>query len=122
MARFLSAVVPARLREAVRGRLDARYVTRVDHRHAVRDSLWEIQAVGREVAALRRDVERLRAQVDALARRAGPDPRRAARWDEAHRLAEETATAMDRLLQNEVLLWQAVDRIDAGLGEPERAG
>ncbi|SDQ39513.1 hypothetical protein [Thermostaphylospora chromogena] len=84
-----------------------------------------------EVAALRRDVERLRSRVDALAARrvpAAPDPSRTARWDEAHRLANETAGAMDRLLQNEVMLWQAVDRIDAILAaersaaEPGAAG
>ncbi|GLW06169.1 hypothetical protein Misp01_12990 [Microtetraspora sp. NBRC 13810] len=112
------APVPTRLRRAVRAWLDARYVTRVDHRHDIRDSLWEVQALGRELVALRREVERLRAQVTTLTERpraaAAPDPRQTARWDEAHRLAHETATAVDRLLQNEVLLWQAVDRIDAG--------
>lgn len=122
MGRFLKIVpVPARLRRAVRGWLDARYVTRVDHRNDIRDSLWEVRAVSRELAALRREVERLRTQVTSLAaqgkRPAGVDPVRAAKWDEAHRLATETATAMDRLLQNEVLLWQAVDRIDATLGD-----
>ncbi|GAA5041562.1 hypothetical protein GCM10023259_010400 [Thermocatellispora tengchongensis] len=113
--------MPARLRRAVRAWLDARYVTRVDHRHDIKDALREVQAVGRELATLRREVERLRTQVTALAAEpkqpAPPDSARRAKWDEAHRLATETATAMDRLLQNEVLLWQAVDRIDATLGK-----
>ncbi|WP_225878847.1 hypothetical protein [Spongiactinospora rosea] len=49
----------------------------------------------------------------APAAKSAPDQARMARWDDAHRLAVETASAMDRILQNEVLLWQAVDRVES---------
>lgn len=99
------ALVPARLQRAVRGWFDSRYISRADHRQDIKDALWEVQTLGREVTALRAEVDRLRAQVA----KAEPDQARARRWDDAHRLAGETAAAMEHVLQNEVLLWQAVD-------------
>ncbi|GII92587.1 hypothetical protein [Sinosporangium siamense] len=107
---LLLGLVPPRFRRAVVARLDARYVTKADHRDDIKDSLWEIQVVSREVAALRRDVERLRAQLAA----AVPSPELAGRVAEVDRLAKETAVALDRVLQNEVLLWQAVDALAEG--------
>ncbi|MCG5214389.1 hypothetical protein [Streptosporangium sp. KLBMP 9127] len=107
-----------RLRRAVRAWFDARYIPRAEHRDAVRDILWEVQAAGRELAELRREVETMRARLakpvtaPVTAPVKVPDPRQTARWDDAHRLASETASAVDHLLQNEILLWQAVDRID----------
>ncbi|MFC4588290.1 hypothetical protein [Sphaerisporangium corydalis] len=111
MARFVMRVLaPLRLRRAVLSRFDARYVTRADHRQDVRDSLWEVQALKREVAALRREVDQLRQRV-AGAGGGSPSPALAARVEDAHRLATETAAAMDHLLQAEVLLWQAIDAV-----------
>ncbi|PZG36210.1 hypothetical protein C1I98_27000 [Spongiactinospora gelatinilytica] len=101
--------VPGWIRRSVRSWLDAHYVRRVDHKNDIRDSLWEIKVVARELAELRAEVERLNARVAKIA----PDQARMARWDDAHRLAVETASAMDRILQNEVLLWQAVDRVES---------
>ncbi|MFJ2030211.1 hypothetical protein [Streptosporangium sp. NPDC087985] len=101
------ALVPAPLRRAVRRWFDSRYISLTEHRQDIRDALWEVQTLGREVAALRAEVDRLREQVA----QAGVGQDRAERWDDAHRLARETAVALDRVLQNEVLLWQAVDRL-----------
>ena len=100
------ALVPARLRRAVLGWFDSRYISRADHRQDIKDALWEVQTLGREIVSLRAEVGELRAQVEKVRL----DPVRAERWDDAHRLSEETAVAMDGVLQNEVLLWQAVDR------------
>jgi type II secretory pathway component PulM len=99
--------------------LDARYVTRAAHREDVRDSLWEVQALKREVAELRREVESLRRQAKAPA----PDGALTAKVQDAHRLATEAASAVDHLLQAEVLLWQAVDglREDGGTEHGSRA-
>ncbi|MFI6507425.1 hypothetical protein ACIBCT_07465 [Streptosporangium sp. NPDC050855] len=108
------ALVPARLRRAVLGWFDARYISRADHRQDVKDALWEVRTLAREVTSLRAEVADLRAQVA----RVRPDPARAGRWDDAHRLAQETAVALEEVLRNEVLLWQAVDRVTA---EPDRA-
>ncbi|GII02719.1 hypothetical protein [Planobispora takensis] len=117
MVRLLKrALVPARLRRAVRGRLDARYVLRPDHRRDLAEVLGKVRELSGEVAALRAEGERLRAEVERLrGRTSGVTVSReqTRRWDDAHRLALETATAMDRTLQNEVLLWQAVDRARA---------
>ncbi|MEU0483873.1 hypothetical protein ABZ260_32390 [Streptosporangium sp. NPDC006013] len=100
------ALVPAPLRRAVLGWFDSRYISRADHRQDVKDALWEVQTLAREVTSLRAEVVELRARVAGVAL----DPARAGRWDDAHRLAQETAVALDGVLQNEVLLWQAVDR------------
>ncbi|GAA3141051.1 hypothetical protein GCM10010466_35120 [Planomonospora alba] len=114
--------MPARLRRMIRGWFDSRYISRADHRQDIKDALWEVQTLGREVAVLRAETDRLRKEVDRLRARPAAsgvrvDEARAARWDDAHRLAQETAAALDRVLQNEVLLWQAVDRA-AGDGGP----
>ncbi|GGQ02447.1 hypothetical protein [Streptosporangium pseudovulgare] len=114
MARLAKrALVPARLRSAVRGWFDSRYISLAEHRQDIKDALWEVQVLRREVTTLRAEVERLQARTaKAPAAPAGRtvDETRARRWDDAHRLATETAAAMERVLQNEVLLWQAVDR------------
>ncbi|MBG0815306.1 hypothetical protein HS045_14080 [Planomonospora sp. ID82291] len=119
--------MPARLRRVVRDWFDSRYISRADHRRDVRDALWEVQTLGREVAALRAETDGLRREVGRLREQpAGTriDPARADRWDDAHRLAQETAAALERVLQNEVLLWQAVDRVSGGreAGEGAPAG
>ncbi|MBG0832253.1 hypothetical protein HS041_31590 [Planomonospora sp. ID67723] len=114
------ALIPAGLRRVVRGWFDARYISRADHRQDIKDALWEVRTLSREVTVLRAEVERLRAQ--AAGSRGGTgtgtgvrvDQAQVRRWDDAHRLATETAVAMDRMLQNEVLLWQAVDRVSQG--------
>ncbi|MGV9328218.1 hypothetical protein [Streptosporangium sandarakinum] len=125
MARLAKrALVPARLRSAVRGWFDSRYISLAEHRQDIKDALWEVQVLRREVTTLRAEVERLQARAaKAPAAPAGRtvDEARARRWDDAHRLATETASAMERVLQNEVLLWQAVDRAAAGR-TPETAG
>ncbi|MFI0419440.1 hypothetical protein [Spongiactinospora sp. 9N601] len=116
MVRLVRRVpVPGWIRRSARSWLDAHYVRRVDHKNDIRDSLWEIKVVARELAELRAEVERLNARVAKIApaAEAAPDQARMARWDDAHRLAVETASAMDRILQNEVLLWQAVDRVES---------
>ncbi|GAA2848741.1 hypothetical protein GCM10010517_06030 [Streptosporangium fragile] len=114
MVRLLKrALMPAPLRRAVLGWLDSRYIPRADHRQDLKDALREVRTLSREVTTLRAEVTGLRTEVGELRARvatAGVAPDRAARWDDAHRLAQETAVAMDRVLQNEVLLWQAVDR------------
>ncbi|MEU7455156.1 hypothetical protein [Streptosporangium roseum] len=101
------ALMPAPLRRAVRRWFDSRYISLTDHRQDIEDTLREVQTLGREVTGLRTEIDRLRAQVA----KAGVDQAQARRWDDAHRLAQETAVAMDGVLQNEVLLWQAVDRL-----------
>lgn len=104
------ALIPARLRRVVRGWFDARYISRADHRQDIRDALWEVQTLSREIVSLRAEVGELRAQVGKVR----IDPARAQRWDDAHRLAEETAAAMERMLQNEALLRRAAGRPPAG--------
>ncbi|MEU3165231.1 hypothetical protein [Streptosporangium sp. NPDC006930] len=114
------ALVPAPLRRAVLGWFDSRYISRADHRQDVKDALWEVQTLAREVTALRAEVVELRARVAGVKL----DPVRAGRWDDAHRLAQETAVALDGVLRNEVLLWQAVDRAtgtSGTAGAPEGA-
>ncbi|GIH24846.1 hypothetical protein Aph01nite_31560 [Acrocarpospora phusangensis] len=49
-----------RLRRALRVRIDARYVTKADHLRDIRDTLWEVQMLRREVVAMRRELDRLR--------------------------------------------------------------
>lgn len=95
--------VPARLRKAVRTWFDSRYISIADHRQDIRDALWEVQTLRREVATLQGEVERLR--------NARPPAVDKARIDDTHRLAQETAKALDHLLQNEVLVWQAIDAL-----------
>lgn len=124
MLRFVMRVLaPSRLGRAVRFRIDARYVTKTDHRQDIKDTLWEVQMLRREVVALRREVDRLR-QAPGAAKTVA-DPRAA----QAQRLATETAEALDQVLQNEVLIWQAIDglKIDglkkgAADAEPAAAG
>ncbi|MGI5273827.1 hypothetical protein ACQEUU_32130 [Nonomuraea sp. CA-218870] len=104
-------LVPARLRQAVRSWFDSRYISIADHRQDIRDALWEVRTLRREMAALQGEVERLRTAV----KRQPPDKAQAGVADaqrlagDAHRLARETAQALDGLLQNEVLIWQAID-------------
>ncbi|MEU9834346.1 hypothetical protein AB0D67_22700 [Streptosporangium sp. NPDC048047] len=115
MARLAKrALVPARLRSAVRGWFDSRYISLAEHRQDIKDALWEVQVLRREVTTLRAEVERLQARTAKAPAGRTVDEARARRWDDAHRLATETAAAMERVLQNEVLLWQAVDRAAAG--------
>lgn len=93
--RFMMRVlVPARLRKAVRTWFDSRYISAADHRQDIKDALWEVQTLRREVVTLTAEVERLRT--------AKPPQ---------DRLAQETAESLDRLLQNEVLVWQAIDEL-----------
>ncbi|MFC6081510.1 hypothetical protein [Sphaerisporangium aureirubrum] len=114
MARVVWRVlVPRRILRAVLGRFDGRYVTRAEHRQDVRDSLWEVQALKREIAELRREVEQLR-----RAKAPAPAGGLAAKVEDAHRLATEAASAVDHLLQAEVLIWQALD----GLREDGETG
>lgn len=107
MVRFL---IPARLRRALLARLDGRYVTKQDHRQDLRDALWEVESLKREVVALRREVERLQRAADS-ATGAKSDPETSRKAADAHRLATETAASLDHLLQNEVLVWQAIDEL-----------
>ncbi|XVQ84565.1 hypothetical protein ACQP2K_38030 [Microbispora siamensis] len=113
----------SRLRRALLSRLDSRYVTKPDHRQDLKDALWEVQMLRREIVALRGEVERLRRGTQTPVK-AAPEPRVTAdpRAAEAHRLATETAEAVDTLLQNEMRIWQAIDDLSARVGAPGRAG
>ncbi|MEV0594037.1 hypothetical protein [Nonomuraea cavernae] len=108
---MMRVLVPARLRKAVRTWFDSRYISIADHRQDIRDALWEVKTLRREVVTLQAEVERLR---NAKARPAGPSPGKA-RIDDTHRLAQETAKALDGVLQNEVLVWQAIDDLRSRL-------
>ncbi|MEV4288824.1 hypothetical protein AB0K40_25230 [Nonomuraea bangladeshensis] len=114
---MMRTLVPARLRKAVRTWFDSRYISVADHRQDIRDALWEVQTLRREVTGLQAEVERLRKAVAKPAPRpAGADKKAAAdkaRLDDTHRLAQETAKALDGVLQNEVLVWQAIDDLRA---------
>ncbi|MEU6784535.1 hypothetical protein ABZ912_35515 [Nonomuraea angiospora] len=114
---MMRVLVPARLRKAVRTWFDSRYISISDHRQDIRDALWEVQTVRREMATLQSEVERLR-----NARPTGSGISRAdkTKLDDTHRLAQETAKALDGVLQNEVLVWQAIDdlRADRASGQP----
>ncbi|HLU75167.1 MAG TPA: hypothetical protein VKZ82_23515 [Nonomuraea sp.] len=106
-------LVPARLRKAVRSWFDSRYISIADHRQDIRDALWEVQTLRREMATLQAEVERLRAAAEQAPRQQQKQAPNAAETHrlarDAHRLAKETAQALDGLLQNEVLIWQAID-------------
>jgi hypothetical protein len=111
----MRVLAPLRVRRAVLNRFDARYVTRAAHRQDVKDSLWEVQALKREIAELRREVGQLRRRASGTAAKPA-DPALAAKVEDAHRLATETAAAVDHVLQAEVLIWQAIDAIREGGG------
>ncbi|MEV1171080.1 hypothetical protein [Nonomuraea sp. NPDC049784] len=106
---MMRVLVPARLRKAVRTWFDSRYISISDHRQDIRDALWEVQTLRREMATLQSEVERLRNARPAAIGKADK-----AKIDDAHRLAQETAKALDGVLQNEVLVWQAIDDLRAG--------
>lgn len=111
---MMRVLVPARLRMAVRTWFDSRYISVADHRQDIRDALWEVQTLRREMATLQSEVERLR--------NTRPPATDTARIDDTSRLAQETAKALDGLLQNEILVWQAIDDLrtrqhDAGAVE-----
>ncbi|MEO3800893.1 hypothetical protein [Nonomuraea sp. B1E8] len=104
--------VPVRLRKAVRTWFDSRYISIADHRQDIRDALWEVQTLRREMATLQGEVERLRNARPPSAGGGTADrkiDKLAGKADDAHRLAQETAKALDGVLQNEVLVWQAID-------------
>lgn len=117
---MMRVLVPARLRKAVRRWFDSRYISVADHRQDIKDALWEVQTLRREMTALRGEVTALRAQVERLGQAVPPGGSRldVHKLDDTHRLAQETARALDGLLQNEVLLWQAVDDLKARVAAP----
>ncbi|MGW0807038.1 hypothetical protein [Nonomuraea sp. NPDC002799] len=114
---MMRVLVPARLRMAVRTWFDSRYISIADHRQDIRDALWEVQTLRREMATLQGEVERLR---NARPQAAGK-PADKAKIDDTHRLAQETAKALDGVLQNEVLFWQAIDDLRDRLPAPAPA-
>ncbi|MEV4085987.1 hypothetical protein ACGFJC_35015 [Nonomuraea fuscirosea] len=117
---MMRVLVPARLRKAVRTWFDSRYISISDHRQDIRDALWEVQTLRREMVTLQSEVERLR-----LARPAAPPPppqqsaADKAKIDDARRLAQETAKALDGVLQNEILVWQAIDELRTAQAEAQ---
>jgi predicted nucleic acid-binding Zn-ribbon protein len=142
MMRFVGRVlVPARLRQAIRSRLDAKYVAKADHRQDVRsireefrrlhrkanaehrgdakDTLREIQSLRREIQSLRREVVALRAEADRVQQVATAGKSAAHEAGAARRLAEQTAMALDYVLQNEVRTWQAIDGLTAQMPATE---
>ncbi|MGP3956150.1 hypothetical protein ACTWPT_09155 [Nonomuraea sp. 3N208] len=113
---MMRVLVPARLRAAVRTWFDSRYISIADHRQDIKDALWEVQTLRREVVTLQNEVARLRSANPPVA----ADK---AKIDDTHRLAQETAKALDGVLQNEVLVWQAIDELRGpSSGELRRAG
>src|SRR5262245_7866413 len=110
---MMRVLVPARLRKAVRTWFDSRYISIADHRQDIRDALWEVQTLRREMATLQGEVERLRGAGTPGSDRAGSEK---TKIDDTHRLAQETAKALDGVLQNEILVWQAIDELRAGVG------
>jgi hypothetical protein len=108
---MMRVLVPARLRKAVRTWFDSRYISISDHRQDIRDALWEVQTLRREMATLQSEVERLR---NARPTASGIGRTDKTKLDDTHRLAQETAKALDGVLQNEVLVWQAIDDLRAG--------
>ncbi|MCK2212827.1 hypothetical protein MF672_003295 [Actinomadura sp. ATCC 31491] len=118
---MMRALVPARLRKAVRTWFDSRYISIADHRQDLKDALWEVQTLRREVKSLQTEVERLRKAAARPQERSQQGPVvDKARVDDTHRLAQETAKALDGVLQNEVLVWQAIDDLRARASAGER--
>ncbi|MBP2703349.1 hypothetical protein JOL79_05995 [Microbispora sp. RL4-1S] len=65
MMRFVVRLLARdRFRRALWSRLDARYVGKAGHRQDIKDTLWEIQMLRREVVALRDELDRLRRTTD----------------------------------------------------------
>src|SRR5262249_39486829 len=96
---------------------DSRYISIANHRQDIRDALWEVQTLRREMVTLQSEVERLRnARPPAAAPKV--DKLDKAKLDDAHRRAHGSAKRLDGLLQNEVRLWQAVDALRARLPGP----
>ncbi|GAA0921328.1 hypothetical protein [Nonomuraea longicatena] len=91
---MMRVLVPARLRKAVRSWFDSRYISVANHRQDIKDALWEVQTLRREVVTLQDEVRKL-----------------AGHSRDALRLSRENAEALDRVVQNEVLVWQAVDAL-----------
>lgn len=121
MMRFVRralAPLTAPVSRRVRSRIDARYVTKADHRRDIKDALWEVRMLRREVESLRNEVDRLRKTAKMSVT---PAPARDPRIAEAHRLATETADALDRVLQNEVRVWQAIDDLSTRVPAAEQA-
>ncbi|MEU7896097.1 hypothetical protein AB0B45_24990 [Nonomuraea sp. NPDC049152] len=106
---MMRVLVPARLRKAVRSWFDSRYISVADHRQDIKDALWEVQTLRREVTTLQAEVQRLRTTPRPSEARS--EHKQDPKAEEAHRLAFETAQALDRVLQNEVLVWQAIDEL-----------
>lgn len=111
---MMRVLVPDRLRKAVRTWFDSRYISIADHRQDIRDALWEVQTLRREVATLHKEVERLRETRPPQTRtEPAADQALKTKLDDTSRLARETAAALDGVLQNEVLVWQAIDALRA---------
>ncbi|WP_084959999.1 hypothetical protein [Thermoactinospora rubra] len=102
---MMRVLIPSRVRAAVRARLDARYAARAE----LRAALDEVSALRGEVAALGSRLSELGGEVAALREQVERLRAAARQADDTRRLALETAEALDRVLQDEVLLWQAVD-------------
>jgi uncharacterized coiled-coil DUF342 family protein len=80
----------------------------------VREALTVAEQAKRQAAEAAEAVARLRAEVQAT--RAMDERLRAttAKANEAHRLATESARAVERVLQAEIELWQAIDTKPGG--------
>jgi hypothetical protein len=96
-----------RIQDVVSGRLDP-VVIRVDEALAI------AREARRQAAEAADAVERLRTEVQAT--RAMDERLRAttAKVNEAHRLTTESARAIERVLQAEIELWQAIDTKPGG--------
>lgn len=117
---MMRVLVPARLRTAVRTWFDSRYISISDHRQDIRDALWEVQTLRREMATLQSEVERLR-NARPADRPKTDDRLLRTKVDDTQRLAQETAKALDGVLQNEILVWQAIDGLRAAGGRQGQA-
>ncbi|WP_063780526.1 hypothetical protein [Nonomuraea sp. SBT364] len=117
---MMRVLVPSRLRARARAWFDARYLPIADHRRDLKDALRQVQDLRDELTTLKGELNALRGQVRRLTDAPPPAPDA-----DTRRLAQETAQALDGLLQNEVLLWQAVDELRSGrpaAGRPADAG